>query len=101
MINTVGAQVRAYTLLPLLFEQASRYTGVAMGWNLGVIVAGGTAPYLAVWLIERTGNELAPAFFVIVVALIGLAALLSIRRGSLRRVERLHELDEAQAIEHI
>ena len=101
MINTVGAQVGAYTVLPLLFDKASRYTGVAMGWNLGVIVAGGTAPYLAVWLIERTGNELAPAFFVIVVALIGLAALLSIRRGSLHRVERLHELDEAQAIEHI
>ena len=101
MINTVGAQVGAYTLLPLLFDKASRYTGVAMGWNLGVIVAGGTAPYLAVWLIERTGNVLAPAFFVIVVALIGLAALVSIRMTSLHRVEGLHDLDEALAVEHL
>jgi MHS family proline/betaine transporter-like MFS transporter len=93
--------VGAYTLVPLLFDKASRYTGVAMGWNLGVIVAGGSAPYLAVWLIERTGNNLAPAFVVIVVALIGLAALFSIRRGSLHRVESLHDLDEAQALEHL
>lgn len=47
MINTVGAQVGAYTMLSLLFDKRSRYTGVAMGWNLGVIAAGGTAPYLA------------------------------------------------------
>lgn len=53
------------------------------------------------WLIERTGNELAPAFFVIVVAVVGLAALFSIRRGSLHRVEGTRDLDEAQAVEHI
>ncbi|WNV76581.1 MFS transporter [Geodermatophilus sp. DSM 44513] len=98
MLNTVGAQVGAYTLLPLLFDQRSRYTGVAMGWNLGVIMAGGTAPYLAVWLIERTGNELAPAFFVIVVSLVGLAALASIRRSSLQRVEHGHDREPAGAV---
>jgi MHS family proline/betaine transporter-like MFS transporter len=79
-MNTVATQVSAYTLLPLLFDQQSRYTGVAMGWNLGVVVAGGTAPFLAVWLIEQTGNDLAPAFFVIAVALIGLSAALSVRK---------------------
>ncbi|SNS29640.1 MFS transporter, MHS family, proline/betaine transporter [Geodermatophilus pulveris] len=99
MLNTVGAQVGAYTLLPLLFDQRSRYTGVAMGWNLGVIVAGGTAPYLAVWLIERTGNELAPSFFVVVVALVGLAALFSVRRGSLDRVEHVAAPAAARAVE--
>lgn len=80
MMNTVATQVSAYTLLPLLFDQQSRYTGVAMGWNLGVVVAGGSAPFLAVWLIEQTGNDLAPAFFVIAVALIGLSAALSVRK---------------------
>ncbi len=79
MFNTVATQVSAYTLLPLLFERRLRYTGVAMGWNLGVVVAGGTAPFLAVWLIEVTDNVLAPAFFVIVVALVGLAAIASVR----------------------
>lgn len=80
MLNTVATQVSAYTLLPQLFDARSRYSGVALGWNLGVIVAGGLAPFLAVWLIERTGDALAPAFFVMFVALIGLIALASARR---------------------
>jgi MHS family proline/betaine transporter-like MFS transporter len=80
MMNTVATQVSAYTLLPRLFDRQSRFSGVAMGWNLGVILAGGTAPYLAVWLIARTGNSLAPAFFVIGVSVIGLMALISVRR---------------------
>jgi len=79
MLNTVATQVSAYTLLPLLFKKELRYTGVAMGWNLGVVIAGGTAPFLAVWLIERTGNVLAPAFFVIVIAIVGLIAIVSVK----------------------
>ncbi|MDR6910740.1 MHS family proline/betaine transporter-like MFS transporter [Rhodococcus fascians] len=82
MVNTVGTQVGAYTLLPLLFERDLRFTGVAMGWNLGVVIAGGTAPLAAVWLIDRTGLVLAPAFFVMVCALVGLAALAGVRLRS-------------------
>ena len=83
MLNSVGVQVGAYTLLPRLFGQRTRFTGVAMGWNLGVVVAGGTAPLVAVWLIETTGNVQAPAFFVAVVAVIGLVALLGLRERAL------------------
>ncbi|MDN5915085.1 MAG: MFS transporter [Pseudonocardia sp.] len=79
MLNTVSTQVGAYTLLPRLFDQGTRFTGAAMGWNLGVVVAGGTAPLIAVWLIEQTGNIAAPAFFVIGAAVIGLVALLGLR----------------------
>ena len=79
MLNTVATQVSAYTLLPLLFKKELRYTGVAMGWNLGVVIAGSTAPFFAVWLIERTGNVLAPAFFVIVIAVVGLIAIVSVK----------------------
>lgn len=79
MPNTV-TQVSADTLLPLIFDRRSRCTGVATGRNLGVIVAGGTAPFLAVWLIERTGNLPAPAFFVMAVAVVGLVATASVRR---------------------
>lgn len=90
MMNTVATQVSAYTLLPLIFDQRSRFTGVAMGWNLGVIIAGGTAPFLAVWLIEQTGNLLAPAFFVMAVAVVGLVATVSIRSRYARPVEHGH-----------
>jgi MHS family proline/betaine transporter-like MFS transporter len=79
MFNTVAAQVGAYTLLPQLFTPDARYTGVAMGWNLGVILAGGTAPYAAVWLVEQTGNILAPAFWVIALAVVGLITVATVR----------------------
>jgi MHS family proline/betaine transporter-like MFS transporter len=88
MMNSVAAQVGAYTLLPQLFDQEARYTGVAMGWNLGVIVAGGTAPYAAVWLVERTGNILAPALFVIALAIVGLVTVASVRPDHTRAAER-------------
>lgn len=79
MINTVALQVGTYTLLPQLFEPSVRFTGVALAWNLGVIVAGGTAPLIAVWLVEITGNVASPAFFVIGMALVGASALPGIR----------------------
>lgn len=79
MANTVALQVGAYTFLPQLFEPALRYTGVALAWNLGVIAAGGTAPLIAVWLIERSSNVLAPAWFVMALAVIGAVGLLGLR----------------------
>ncbi|MCY1199619.1 Proline/betaine transporter [compost metagenome] len=80
MLNTVATQVSCYTLLPMLFEQEHRYTGVATGFNLGVILAGGTAPFVAMWMVEKTGNILAPAYFVIVSAAIGLVAIATVSR---------------------
>jgi MHS family proline/betaine transporter-like MFS transporter len=82
MVNTVSTQVGSYTLLPRLFKTEFRYTGVATGWNLGVVVAGGTAPYVSVQLIEATGNVLSPAFFVIGASVIGLASVAAIARTS-------------------
>lgn len=81
LVNTVFVQVGAYSLVPRLFPEASRYSGVALGWNLGAVAAGGTAPYIAVWLVDRTGNSLSPSFFVIASAAIGLATLVSLRRN--------------------
>lgn len=80
MLNTVGAQVGAYTVLPQLFDKKYRYTGASMGWNLGVVAAGGTAPFISVWLVEQTGNLLAPAFFVITLAVVGIIAMTASRR---------------------
>jgi MFS transporter, MHS family, proline/betaine transporter len=68
------------SLFPRLFDVRVRYTAMAIGYNLGIIIAGGTAPYVAASLISRTGNLLSPAFFVIAMCVIGIATLLTIRR---------------------
>jgi MHS family proline/betaine transporter-like MFS transporter len=48
-----------------LFPTRTRYTGIAIGYNAGQALLGGTAPWVATALIQLTGNDLAPAFYLI------------------------------------
>jgi MFS transporter, MHS family, proline/betaine transporter len=59
-----------------LFPAAVRYTGVSLGYGLAFGILGGTTPLVATTLIDVTGYDLAPAFYVMLAALMGLAALL-------------------------
>lgn len=61
------------------FPASVRYSGFALPFNIGVALFGGTAPLLADYLINSTGNATMPAFMMIGVAAIGLTALLSAR----------------------
>jgi MHS family proline/betaine transporter-like MFS transporter len=59
-----------------LFPTRTRYTGVALGYNVGQAILGGTAPLIGTALVELTGNRLAPTFYLIACAIIaGVAAL--------------------------
>jgi MHS family proline/betaine transporter-like MFS transporter len=53
-----------------LFPTATRYTGVAVGYNAGQAVLGGTAPLVATGLIQLTGDDKAPAFYLVACALV-------------------------------
>ena len=46
-----------------LFPTATRYTGMAIGFNVSVAIFGGTAPLVAALLIKITGDTQAPAFY--------------------------------------
>ncbi|MEU7810877.1 MFS transporter [Pseudonocardia sp. NPDC049154] len=81
MVNSAFLQVTGYALSPEIYPRAIRFTGMSLGWNIGVIVAGGTAPALCVWLVEATGNPTSPAFFVMLAAAIGLVSVWAIARG--------------------
>lgn len=41
-----------------------RSTGTSIAYNLAVTIFGGFAPFIATWLIARTGNGLSPAWYV-------------------------------------
>ncbi len=59
-----------------LFPTRTRYTGIAIGYNVGTALLGGTAPLVATALIQMTGNVLVPAFYLILSAAVaGVAAL--------------------------
>ena len=62
-----------------LFATRVRSSGYSIGYNLSVAVFGGTAPYVATWLVARTGNDLAPAFYVIAAAVVTLLTVLTMR----------------------
>jgi MHS family proline/betaine transporter-like MFS transporter len=53
-----------------------RCTAVSLGYNLCLAVIGGLTPFAAAWLVERTGNDLSPAFFIMAAAVITFAAVL-------------------------
>ena len=80
MVSSAVVQVPAASLWPHLFERRVRYTGMAIGYNVGTVLAGGTAPYIAAFLVDQTGNLLSPAFYVMGVSVIGIAALLTVRK---------------------
>lgn len=62
-----------------LFATRVRSSGYSIGYNVSVAIFGGTAPYVATWLVDRTGNQIAPAYYVIAAAVISIATLLTMR----------------------
>lgn len=45
-----------------------RYSGFALGYNIGVAIFGGSTPLIAAWLIHRTGWLTAPAAYLVLAA---------------------------------
>jgi MFS transporter, MHS family, proline/betaine transporter len=72
-----------------LFATRVRSSGYSIGYNVSVAVFGGTAPYVATWLVDRTGNELAPAFYVIAAAIVTLATVLTMRETARQPLRHL------------
>ena len=72
-----------------LFATRVRSSGYSIGYNVSVALFGGTAPYVATWLTARTGNELAPAYYVIVAAIVSLATILTMRETAGRPLRKL------------
>jgi MHS family proline/betaine transporter-like MFS transporter len=56
-----------------------RYTGLSISLNIPVTLLGGTAPFLATYLVSRTGNLLSPSWIVIGAAILTLLAVIAYR----------------------
>ena len=67
-----------------LFATRVRYSGFSIGYNLCVAAFGGTTPYMVAWLTGSTGNNLAPAFYVIVAAVVSLGTVLTLKESAVR-----------------
>ena len=56
-----------------------RCTAVSLGYNICFGVIGGLTPLMATWLVDRTGDETAPAFLIMVAAAVTLATIMRFR----------------------
>jgi MHS family proline/betaine transporter-like MFS transporter len=63
-----------------LFPITSRATGMAVSYNVGVMTFDGTTPLVIVWLVDATGNPLAPTFYLMFLAVLSLVSVLVARR---------------------
>lgn len=66
------------TALAEQFTVRQRSTGLALAYNLAVMLFGGFAQLIVTWLIAVTGSPLAPSYYVMFGAAIGLLAALFI-----------------------
>ena len=60
------------SILPAIFPTKIRYSALAISFNISVLIAGAT-PTAAAWLVEATQNLYMPAYYLMVIAVIGLA----------------------------
>jgi hypothetical protein len=94
-LNLVITQVALCTVLGVFFGPLStafaeqfparvRSTALAIAYNVSVMVFGGFAQFFVTWLIGTTGSPVAPAFYVMFGAAVGLLAGLFLK-------DRAHE----------
>lgn len=92
--------------LPALFPTSSRYSSMGIAYNFSVAIFGGTTPFLVQGLIAVTGDDMAPAYYLMATSVIGAIAIYFLREsagrplpGSMPSVDteaEAHELIAAQ-----
>ena len=65
-----------------IFPRNVRCSAVSTAYNICVGIAGGTAPALCAWLIDRTGYVLVPALYIMLASALSALAALSIHPDS-------------------
>ncbi|KUM34356.1 MFS transporter [Arthrobacter sp. EpRS71] len=88
IVSTIGLGVILALILGVhaaaaaeLFPTRTRQTGLSIAYSVTAAIFAGTVPYVLTWLIAQTGNDMMPAFYLILVGLIGLAAVLSMKES--------------------
>ncbi len=75
------------TLTSEIFSTRVRYTGITLGYQIGAALAGGTAPLLATYLLDRFDGSWVPiAIYLMLLAVVSVSAVLYAPR-----LARVHE----------
>jgi MHS family proline/betaine transporter-like MFS transporter len=74
-------------MLVEIFPLRTRITSMSLAYSVTLALAGGTAPLVAAWLIDVSGQPLAPAYYIIVYGAIGLAIMWPMKETNTRRLD--------------
>ena len=73
LCSLIGASFGPFSsALAEQFPSGVRSTGMALAYNIAVMLFGGFAQFIVTWLIHETGLPVAPVFYVIFAAVLGL-----------------------------
>lgn len=67
------------------FPQKNRSTGMAVSYNMAVMIFGGFAQFILTWLLHVTGSPLTPAFYLLFGSCAGLIGSLIMVRAEMQR----------------
>ncbi|MEC3852788.1 MFS transporter [Paenarthrobacter ureafaciens] len=70
--------------LPALFPTSSRYGGMGIAYNFSVAIFGGTTPFIVQGLIEGTGDDMMPAYYLMATSIVGGIAIFFLRESAKR-----------------
>ncbi len=77
LLATYGGPLCA--ILAEQFPTNIRYTALSVSYGFAVAIFGGFAPLICSWLVERTGDPLAPGYYVIFGGVVSFVATLFVR----------------------
>jgi len=70
-----------------IFPLRNRVMSMSLAYSITLALAGGTAPLLSTWLIEKFGTPTLPAYAILVYGAIGLAILLPMAETNRRALD--------------
>jgi MFS transporter, MHS family, proline/betaine transporter len=75
-----GGAAPLFAYMSEMFPTTVRSSSISIGYNASVMLFGGTAPFIATYLIQATGNPVSPSFYLVAAA--AFAALTLILAGA-------------------
>jgi MHS family proline/betaine transporter-like MFS transporter len=70
-----------------IFPLRTRVTSMSFAYSITLALAGGTAPLVSTWLVERFGQPLVPAWYIVLYGLIGLVIMWPMSETNTRRLD--------------
>jgi len=93
-IASAGVVGASGPLIASFYSTPQRYTGIAFGWSIGVAIFGASAPLVSTHLVIWTGDQSAPALFLVFCGIICALSTKNLKNQDPEPYEILPELNK-------